>query len=97
MATESQVNRLLGMIWRLRDDMRDLNLDPEKMTIVVSMQDGIRIEHILAEKQMLVINDAVDERASNSKADGTIREFRINGIRIQYRNKLFKLPSGKIR
>lgn len=76
--------------------MRGVNLDPEKATIILSEEDGIRLEHILTQMNHMLISTSSDPRYSQPKADRTVREFKVGGVKFQYRPKLFKLPNGDV-
>lgn len=76
--------------------LRALNMEPGDITIVLSENDGRRLEHILTEMNQMVISANNDPRYSSPKADRTVREFMVAGIRFQYRPKLFKLPNGDV-
>ncbi len=89
--------KLMETLQAFSDGLCELNMDPEKVTIVVGHDDGIRLEFILSSLEQMIVTDSMDQRASSPKADRTIREFRILGMRIQYRPKLYKMSSGEIR
>ena len=76
--------------------MRACNLNVESMTIVLSEDDGRRLEHILTQMNHMLISTSNDPRYSMPKADRTVREFKIAGVKFQYRPKLFKTPNGDV-
>lgn len=86
----------LNGVLAFSDAMRCVNLNPETVTIVVSEEDGRRLEHILTQMNTMLISTSNDPRYSQPKADRTVREFKVAGVRFQYRPKLFKMPNGDV-
>lgn len=86
----------LSGVLAFSDAMRACNLNVESMTIVLSEDDGRRLEHILTQMNHMLISTSNDPRYSMPKADRTVREFKIAGVKFQYRPKLFKTPNGDV-
>lgn len=74
----------------------DVNIDPNDVVIVLTEKDGRRLEHLLTQLDHMIISTDSDPRYSTRKADGHVREFKVAGIKFQYRPKLYKLPSGDV-
>lgn len=88
--------RILDAVLALSHAMRENSMHPDKMTISLSEEDGRAMEHILTQKERLVISGAYDTRYSTRKADGHLREFKLCGVTFQYRTRPFMLPSGEV-
>lgn len=86
----------LSGVLAFSDAMRCVNLNPEAVTIILSEDDGCRLEHILTQMNTMLISTSHDPRYSQPKADRTVREFRVAGVKFQYRPKLFKMPNGDV-
>ena len=87
--------KLMETLQAFSDGLCELNMDPEKVIIVVGHDDGVRLEFILSSLRQMIVTDTMD--LSSPKADRTIREFRVLGMRIQYRPKLYMMLSGESR
>lgn len=86
----------LNGVLEFKSAMRCVNLDPEAATIILREEDGIRLEHILTQMNHMLISTSNDPRYSQPKADRTVREFKVAGVKFQYRPRLFKMPSGDV-
>lgn len=76
--------------------MRSVGLNPQDVTVVLSEKDGRTMEHILTQRAHILLLELVDDRFSSAAADNHIREFRVAGVKFQYRCRPFMLPSGKV-
>lgn len=93
--TEPREHFLDG-IMAFRHAMKSINMEPSKMTVIISEEDGRKLEHYLTRLNQFTISPHNDPRYSTPKADKHIREFEVCGVKFQYRTKPFMMPSGDI-
>lgn len=93
---DEEREEFLNGVLAFSDAMRSVRIDPQALSIVLSEEDGRRLEHILTRNNMMVMTERTDPRYSQPAEDGT-REMQVAGVKFVYRAKLWKFPSGAIR
>lgn len=93
---KTKVHVLQSALLHLRDAFDECGLDMDKATIIISEPCGKAMELAVLQSDTMIVEPGLDQRPSTKKADGHIREFKVAGVRIQYRPRLLVGRGGKI-